>query len=116
MCVYKLLILFLLGRPLPPPANRADGTGEPDGSHDPNATPPSTDILSITIHGTDELQASVLLSHPSVRISVVDATSGELLKKSVPEKCVMSYYERGNPSVDYILPILTQPFECRRHR
>ena len=108
--------LSLLGRPLPPPSNEGDGESKSDGSHDSNATPPSTDILGITIHGTDELQASVLLSHPSIRVSVINGNSGELLKKSVPEKCVTSYYERGNPSVDYILPILTQPFECRRHR
>ena len=131
--------LCCLGRPLPPPAinvehvdgrdiEHADGASNVehvDGSNEsvsPDSDePPSdvTDILGITIHGTDELQASVFLTHPSVRVSFFDASIenfGLLLKKSAPEKCVTSYYERGNPSVDYILPILTQPFECRHHR
>lgn len=102
-----------LGRPLPPPVASSDQ------GDDQSATPSSSDILGITIHGTDELQASVFLTHPSVRISVVNASTeggGSLLKKSAPEKCVTSYYEKDNPSVDYILPVLTQPFECRHHR
>lgn len=71
------------------------------------------------MHGTDELQASIFLTHPSVRVSIVDSSleaHGLLLKKSTPERNVTSYYEGGNPSVDYILPILTKPFECRQHR
>lgn len=101
---------IFLGRPLPPPANSND---------DQSATPSSSDILCITVHGTDELQASIFLTHPSVRISIVNTSlegGGSLLKKSAPEKCVTSYYERDNPSVDYILPVLTQLFECRHHR
>ncbi len=75
------------------------------------------DVLGITVHGTDELKASVYLSHPCVKISIMDISSnGSLLKKSSPDKCVTSYYETGNPSVDYILPVLTKPYDCREHR
>ena len=113
--------LHLLGRPLPPPAitvEHTDGTPAAPDSDD-QMSEDGTDILGITIHGTDELQASVFLTHPSVRVSIFDASIdnfGNFLKKSAPEKCVTSYYERGNPSVDYILPVLTQPYECRQHR
>lgn len=117
------LTITTLGRPLPPPANQPNqeegGAGSSELQGDPGATPTNTDMLGITVHGTDELQASILLTHPLVRVSVVDASirgCGSPLKKSNPEKCVTSYYERGNPSVDYILPVLTQPFECRQHR
>lgn len=100
-------------RLLPDPSNEVGATLSPD------LTTMSTDVLSMTVHGTDELQASVFLTHPSVRVSIVDTSEGgqgSLLKKSAPERCVTSYYERGNPSVDYILPVMTQPYECRQHR
>lgn len=90
------------------------------GSHDQDSvTHISTDILGITIHGTDALKASVNISHPCIRVTVVDSSlepKGALAKKSQPDRCVTSFYERGNPSVDYIMPILTQPFNCSQHR
>lgn len=104
-----------VGRPLPLPSITVETEGGSE-SLDPRV---STDMLGIIVHGTDELQASVLLTHPSVRVSIVDtseAAHGSLLKKSIPEKCVTSYYERGNPSVDYVLPVMTKPFGCREHR
>ena len=78
-----------------------------------------TDVLGITIHGTDHLKASVKISHPCVRVSIMDASLerlGELMKKSQPDRCVTSFYERGNPNVDYILPVLTQPYKCKENR
>ncbi len=111
--------VHILGRPLPHPASQNQEDVQSNGSHDHDDTPPCNDILGIIVHGTDELQASIHLTHPSVRVSIVDVSDrgqGSMLKKSIPEKCVTSYYERGNPSVDYILPILTQPYESRLHR
>ena len=104
---------LLLGRPLPAAANLDTHSSR---SCDLDDVPPCTDILGIIVHGTDELKASVYLTHPSVRVSIVDARLGMLLRKSVREKCVTSYYEKDNPAVDYILPVLTQPYECSRHR
>ena len=78
-----------------------------------------TDILGITIHSTDHLKASVKISHPCVRVTIVDASLerlGELMKKSRPDRCVTSFYERGNPNVDYILPVLTQPYKNKDNR
>lgn len=86
-----------------------------DRSHDVDATPPPGELLGITVHRTDLLQASVKVTHPVVRVSVVDRERGHLPKKSNPERCVTSFYERGNPAVDYILPIMTQPCNLREH-
>ncbi len=86
------------------------------GSHDREL---SADILGVTIHETDHLKASVKISHPCVRVTIVDASldsRGDLLKKSQPDRCVTSFYERGNPDVDYILPVLTQPYKCTDNR
>ncbi len=85
-------------------------------SHD---TDNCTDILGVTIHETDHLKASVKISHPCVRVTIVDASldgRGDLLKKSQPDRCVTSFYERGNPDVDYILPVLTRPYNCTDNR
>ncbi len=76
-----------------------------------------TDIMGVTIHKTDHLKASVKISHPCVRVTVVDVEQrGNLLKKSQPDRCVTSFYERGNPNVDYILPVITQPYYCKEKR
>ena len=77
--------------------------------------PPPSEHLCITIHRTDVLCASVNLLHPVVRVSVVDGEGGQLLKKSRPEQCVTSFYERDNPAVDYILPVMTQPCALQEH-
>ena len=99
------------GRPLPPSMDPSSDEGR---RHD--SVSDSTDIMGITLHGTDELRASIFLTHPSVQVSIFDVLSGALLKKSTPGKCVASFYERGNPSVDYVMPVMTRPYECRKHR
>ena len=80
-----------------------------------DATPPPGELLGITVHRTDVLHASVKVAHPVVRVSVVDGEGGRLLKKSNPERCVASFYEMGNPTVDYVLPIMTQPCHLQEH-
>lgn len=114
------LILFsalILDRPLPQLVPVDTGSV---GSHDQESlTHTSNDILGITIHGTDTLKASVKISHPCIRVTVIDSSlepNGALAKKSQPDRCVTSFYERGNPNVDYIMPVLTQPFICSQHR
>ncbi len=82
-------------------------------------TPLSDEILGLIIHQTDILRASVNITHPCVRVSVIDTSEeagGAYAKKSNPTKCVTSYYESGNPAVDYILPVLTQPFDSNDRR
>ena len=82
-------------------------------------TPLSDEIFGLIVHHTDILRASVNITHPCVRVSVVDTSEeagGAYAKKSNPTKCVTSYYESGNPAVDYILPVLTQPFDTDDRR
>ena len=79
----------------------------------------SNEIFGLTIHRTDILRASVNISHPCVRVSIIDISDeagGAYARKSNPTKCVTSYYESGNPAVDYILPVLTQPFDSGDRR
>lgn len=40
--------------------------------------------------------------------------TGQLLQKSSPDRKVTSYYERSE--VDYILPIMTSPFDIKKAR
>lgn len=82
-------------------------------------TPLSNEIFGLIIHHTDILRASVNITHPCVRVSIIDISGeagGAYAKKSNPTKCVTSYYESGNPAVDYILPVLTQPFDTNDRR
>lgn len=85
-------------------------------SRDQETTPPVGEVLCVTVHGADRLRASVHVAHPVVRVSVVEGESGELLKKSSQDQCVASFYERDNPAVDFILPILTQPWISKEQR
>ena len=94
---------------MPSPALTHDMPPPPDA-------PPSNEVLSITVHGTDTLRADSHLIHPIVRVCVVDVEMGEYAKKSREDRCVASFYERGNPSVDYILPVMTQAFDCKEHK
>ena len=111
--MYIQVMFLYIERPLPclDPANQA--TNDLEVLNEPVNT---NEIMGITIHGCDALRASVHISHPCVRVSIIDTSEtvcGSYAKKSHREKCVMSFYERGNPAVDYIMPILTQPFESK---
>ena len=84
-----------------------------------DTAPLSNEIFGLLIHRTDIFRASIKISHPCVRVSIMDTSEeagGAYAKKSSPTKCVTSYYETGNPAVDYILPVLTQPFDSNDRR
>ncbi|KXJ04331.1 Jouberin, partial [Exaiptasia diaphana] len=73
-------------------------------------------ILSVTIHRADQLKTDIQICHPMLRIHVVDISTGNYVKKSDREKNVASYYENKNDSpVDYIMPVMTQPFDFKTH-
>ena len=103
---------------LPPPSdNELQSAPPPPSDNELQSVPPPppSKQLCITIHRTDVLCASVNLVHPMVRVSVVEGEEGQLLKKSHPGQCVASFYERDNPAVDYILPVMTQPCSLQEH-
>ncbi|XP_006885071.1 PREDICTED: jouberin [Elephantulus edwardii] len=69
-------------------------------------------VLGVYIHRTDRLKSDFLISHPMVKIHVVDENTGQYVKKDDSERPVSSYYEKE--SVDYILPIMTQPYDFKQ--
>ena len=70
-------------------------------------------MLALTVHKTDRLRPDLNITHPLVRVCLVNGDNGELVKKPYPSRRVTSYYEEG---VDYILPILTQPWKGKGRR
>ncbi|EDV23137.1 uncharacterized protein TRIADDRAFT_58114 [Trichoplax adhaerens] len=73
-------------------------------------------ILTIAVHKADQLELDVHVKHPLVRIHLVDISNGQYVKKSNRDKSVVSYYENENDAVDYILPVMTQPYDYKKHR
>ncbi|XP_066866956.1 jouberin isoform X8 [Kogia breviceps] len=69
-------------------------------------------VLGVYIHRTDRLKSDFMISHPMVKIHVVDENTGLYVKKDDSERPVSSYYEKEN--VDYILPIMTQPYDFKQ--
>uniref|UniRef100_I3MA40 Jouberin n=1 Tax=Ictidomys tridecemlineatus TaxID=43179 RepID=I3MA40_ICTTR len=69
-------------------------------------------VLGVYIHRTDRLKSDFMISHPMVKIHVVDENTGQYVKKDNSERPVSSYYEKEN--VDYILPIMTQPYDFKQ--
>ncbi|XP_008063631.1 jouberin isoform X2 [Carlito syrichta] len=69
-------------------------------------------VLGVCIHRTDRLKSDFMISHPMVKIHVVDENNGQYVKKDDSERPVSSYYEKEN--VDYILPIMTQPYDFKQ--
>ncbi|XP_028251526.1 jouberin isoform X2 [Parambassis ranga] len=71
-------------------------------------------VLGVYIHRTDRLKTDILVSHPMVKIHVVDEITGQYVKKEDCHRPVASYYEQEN--VDHILPIMTQPFDFKKNK
>lgn len=69
-------------------------------------------VLGVYIHRTDRLKSDCFISHPMVKIHVVDEITGHYVKKDNSERPVSSYYEKD--TVDYILPIMTQPYHFKQ--
>ncbi|XP_059209875.1 jouberin [Centropristis striata] len=71
-------------------------------------------VLGVYIHKTDRLKTDLLISHPMVKIHVVDEITGQYVKKEDCHRQVSSFYEQEN--VDHILPIMTQPFDFKKNK
>ncbi|XP_008285684.1 jouberin [Stegastes partitus] len=71
-------------------------------------------VLGVFIHRTDRLKTHILISHPMVKIHVVDENTGQYVKKEDCHRPVSSFYEQEN--VDHILPIMTQPFDFKKNK
>ncbi|XP_071381606.1 jouberin isoform X1 [Centroberyx affinis] len=71
-------------------------------------------VLGVYVHRTDRLKTDLLISHPMVKIHVVDEITGQYVKKEHSDRPVSSFYEQEN--VDHILPIMTQPFDFKKNK
>ncbi|XP_064025371.1 jouberin isoform X2 [Pogoniulus pusillus] len=70
-------------------------------------------VLGVYIHRSDRLKTDLLVSHPVVKIHVVDQRTGLYIKKDHRKK-VSSHHEQEE--VEHILPIMTQPYDFRRSK
>ncbi|KAJ0062812.1 hypothetical protein NL108_008094 [Boleophthalmus pectinirostris] len=71
-------------------------------------------VLGVYVHRTDRLKTDLLVSHPMVKVHVVDEITGQYVKKEDCHRQVSSFYE--SESVDHILPIMTQPFDFKKNK
>ncbi|XP_072046186.1 jouberin-like [Amphiura filiformis] len=96
----------------------AEIEGEEEEEDKEPPPPPEDDgrLLGITIHRTDRLKSDLFIAHPLVRVHLIDAETGTYVKKSVSDRAVTSYYEIKNDKVDYIMPVLTQPFDFKKRK
>ncbi|XP_048792689.1 jouberin isoform X2 [Lagopus muta] len=70
-------------------------------------------VLGVYIHRSDRLKTD-LVSHPVVKIHIVDQKSGLYVKKEHRERKVVSSNEEEQ--IDHILPIMTQPYDFRQFK
>lgn len=74
-------------------------------------------ILSVTVHRADQLKPDLCISHPMVRVHVVDMDTGQYVKKSDSARSVTSYYENESEApVSYIMPVMTQPYDFKKYK
>ncbi|NXL28805.1 AHI1 protein, partial [Glaucidium brasilianum] len=71
-------------------------------------------VLGVYIHRCDRLKTDLLVSHPMVKIHVVDQRSGLYVKKDHSKRKDSSYSEQEQ--IEHVLPILTQPYDCRQSK
>ncbi|NXM02860.1 AHI1 protein, partial [Tyrannus savana] len=70
-------------------------------------------ILGVYIHRCDRLKTDLLVSHPVVKIHVVDQRSGLYVEKDHSKREVSSYEQE---EIEHILPIMTQPYDFRQSK
>ncbi|KAI9203420.1 WD40-repeat-containing domain protein [Polychytrium aggregatum] len=68
-------------------------------------------VVLIKIHSIDALELSSFIVHPVVKISFIDATTGQYLSKGNKEKPA-TYFNEGK-AIDYILPLMTKPYKLQ---
>ncbi|XP_070589669.1 jouberin isoform X2 [Erythrolamprus reginae] len=71
-------------------------------------------VLGVYIHQTDRLKTDFMVSHPMVKVHVIDEKTGLYVKKENSSRPVSSFYEQEK--VRHILPIMTQPYDFRQFK
>ncbi|NXO24624.1 AHI1 protein, partial [Cisticola juncidis] len=70
-------------------------------------------LLGVYIHRSDRLKIDHLVSHPVVKIHIVDQRNGLYVKKDYSKKEDSSYEQE---EIEHILPIMTQPCDFRKSK
>nr|XP_021396323.1 jouberin isoform X1 [Lonchura striata domestica]XP_021396324.1 jouberin isoform X1 [Lonchura striata domestica]XP_021396325.1 jouberin isoform X1 [Lonchura striata domestica] len=70
-------------------------------------------VLGVYIHRSDQLKLDHFVSHPVVKIHIVDQRTGLYVKKDYSMK-EDSSYEQGE--IEHILPVMTQPCDIRKSK
>ncbi|KAM7060840.1 jouberin isoform 1-T2 [Acridotheres tristis] len=70
-------------------------------------------VLGVYIHRSDRLKIDHLVSHPVVKIHIVDQRSGLYVKKDYSKKEDSSYKQE---EIEHILPMMTQPCDFRKSK
>ncbi|XP_021396327.2 jouberin isoform X2 [Lonchura striata] len=70
-------------------------------------------VLGVYIHRSDQLKLDHFVSHPVVKIHIVDQRTGLYVKKDYSMK-EDSSYEQGE--IEHILPVMTQPCDFRKSK
>ncbi|NXX90643.1 AHI1 protein, partial [Centropus bengalensis] len=71
-------------------------------------------VLGVHVHRSDRLKTDLLVSHPVVKIHVVDQRSGLYIKKDHSERKVSSCCEQEQ--IEHVLPVMTKPFDFRQSK
>ncbi|XP_020842780.1 jouberin isoform X2 [Phascolarctos cinereus] len=86
----------------------------PEVSSQTNSGFDDTLVLGVYVHRTDRLQADFMISHPMVKIHVIDQNTGLYVKKEHSNRAVSSFYEQER--VENVLPIMTQPYDFKHFK
>lgn len=71
-------------------------------------------IVEIIIHKADSLQLDSYVTHPTVKVHIVNINTGKYYLKSDKSRSVVFYYE--NKEQDYILPVMTSSYNLQEKR
>ncbi|RXN00136.1 Jouberin [Acipenser ruthenus] len=71
-------------------------------------------VLGVYVHRTDRLKTDLMVSHPMVKVHVIDEMTGQYVRKEKSGRPVSSFYEQE--TVDHILPIMTQPYDFKKNK
>ncbi|KAM9005048.1 jouberin isoform X2 [Sarcophilus harrisii] len=89
-------------------------TSSPEVSSQSNTGFDDTLVLGVYVHRTDRLRTDFMISHPMVKIHVIDQNTGLYVKKEHRNRAVSSFYEQER--VENVLPIMTQPYDFKHFK
>ncbi|ORX77047.1 WD40 repeat-like protein [Anaeromyces robustus] len=69
--------------------------------------------ICVHIYRTDALELNIKNVHPLVKVHIVDINTEKYLEKSSVLRPATTFYE--NSEMEYIMPILTQPYHLQRN-